>query len=99
MEKYVHTATATEILDDIPGIDVPQAEIERSLRALEHEKLWMNYDQENDSLTIYFTGQPVHGRKVQMGVDHYAIVDPCSHRVVGLYLENVVHPDKQPPSR
>jgi hypothetical protein len=54
----------------------------------------MNYDQENDSLTLYFTGQPVHGLKVQMGVDHHVIVDPCSHRVVGLYLENVVHPDK-----
>jgi hypothetical protein len=95
MEKYDHTATVTEILDGISGIDVPQEEIERSLRALAHEKLWMNYDQEHDSLTMYFTGQPAHGLKVLMGVDQHVIVDPCSHRVVGLYLENVVQRDKQ----
>ena len=96
MGEQSYMAIVSKILDDAPGsIDVPRAEIARSLRELEHEKIWMNYDEESDSLIMYFTGQPVQGLNVQMGDDHHVIVDPLSHRVVGFYLENVICPDKR----
>jgi hypothetical protein len=88
------TRTAATSGGDITGIDVSQAEIERSLRELAHENIWMNYDQERDSLTMYFTGQPVDGLNVHIGDDHHVIVDPHSRRVVGFFLENVVRLDK-----
>jgi hypothetical protein len=95
MTKNSSLATVTANGGDMDGIDVPQQEIERSLRALKGEKVWMNYDQESDSLTMSFTGQPVHGLNVQMGEDHHIIVDPLSQRVVGLYLEHVVYPGER----
>jgi hypothetical protein len=87
-------STLREILGDMPGIDIPQAEIDRSLREIRHERLWMDYDEASDSLTMFFTGQPGDGLNVQMGDDHHVIVDPISHRVVGFYLENVTCPEK-----
>jgi hypothetical protein len=89
------TSMATAICGDISGLNVPQEEIERSLRELTRENIWMDYDPESNSLTLFFTGQPVHGLNVHMGDDHHVIVDPCSQRVVGFYLENVVRADQR----
>lgn len=99
MGKKNHIGIAGEILGNAAAIDVPQTEIKRSLRELAHEKLWLDYDEESNSLVMSFTGQPVAGIHVAMGRDHHAILDPASHRVVGLYLEHVICPDPQTPRR
>lgn len=49
--------------------------------------VWANYDAETDSMIIYLTGKPVRGIQVYLHDNIYAIVDPASQQVIGMYVE------------
>ena len=48
---------------------------------------WANYDADTDSMIMYLTGRPVRGVQVYLRDDIYAIVDPDTHNVVGMYVD------------
>ncbi len=49
--------------------------------------VWANYDAETDSMILYLTGKPVRGVQVYLRDDIYAIIDPDTYNVVGMYVE------------
>jgi hypothetical protein len=63
--------------------------------------VWANYDAETDSMIIYLTGKPVRGVQVYLHDDIYAIVDPATRHIIGMYVEAwersfvPAHPDIQ----
>ncbi len=70
-------------------------------RWLKPSNVWANYDAETDSMIMYLTGKPVRGVHVYLHDDVYAIVDPDTQHVVGMYVEAwersfvPTHPDIQ----
>jgi hypothetical protein len=54
------------------AITIPSSVQRYFPRQLEPSQLWINYNAEADSLTIYFTGKPVSS--VWQDIDHYAYV-------------------------
>lgn len=58
---------------------------------LSPEKIWADYDDETDSVVLYFTGQPVNAISVYLHDDLYVMVDPQSKNVVGIHVEALEH--------
>ena len=55
---------------------------------IDPSKIWVRYDSESDSIVIYFTGVPQPAISVYTDDDLYVMVDPKTHNVVGLHVEN-----------
>lgn len=55
---------------------------------IDPSKIWARYDSESDSIVIYFTGGPQPAVSVYTDDNLYVMVDPKTHNVVGLHVEN-----------
>ncbi len=71
-----------DVYGDTPTVSFDIAEI----AAPDPNDIWVKYDRETDSMTIYVTRHPVPGLHVYMDDDTYVIVDGESHPV-GFYIE------------
>lgn len=56
--------------------------------AVDPTKIWARYDSESDNVIIYFNGSPQPAVSVLADENLYVMVDPRSHHVVGLHVEN-----------
>lgn len=57
--------------------------------SIDPSELWVNYNPQADSLTIYFTGQPVH--TVWSDIDNYAYIGFASEDdniITGVMIEH-----------
>ena len=82
------TEGSMKTVAELYGVTSPLEFDARSLRDVRPEDIWTNYDEVTDSLTLFVTHSPVPGVHVLLDDNLYVIVDPDTHRAVGLYVES-----------
>lgn len=77
-------AKVKDVLGQRPSFPISELDGSR----IDPSKIWVRYDAESDSVVIYLTGSPQPSVSVYTADNLYVMVDPKSHNVVGLHVEN-----------
>lgn len=78
-------ATVKEVFGEMPGMEFDLDSLESLINDV--EKIWVNYDDETDSMVMYFTGAPVRSISVLLKDNFYVMVDPVTRKAVGVHFE------------
>jgi hypothetical protein len=78
-------ATVEEVFGKMPRMEFDT----ESLKSLmvDVDKVWVNYNEEADSMIMFFTGEPVGSVAVLMNDNFYVMVDPKTKKAVGVQFE------------
>lgn len=78
-------ATVEETFGKMPRMEFDIDSLK--LLSVDPEKVWVNYDEETDSMIMYVTGKPVRSIAVLLDDNFYVMVDPKTKKAVGLQFE------------
>lgn len=78
-------ATVKELFGEMPRMEFDIESLESLV--IDADKIWVNYNEEADSMIMYFTGEPVRSIAVLLRDNFYVMVDPKTKKVVGVQFE------------
>ena len=77
----------TRLAGDVYGTDMRVHLKPTKIGITDPNALWVDYDQDTDSMVIYLTGRPVRGVTVYLDDDIYVIADPGTGEIVGFQVD------------